>query len=176
MVGGTYVLSLAPPLSAIVFAATSGSAVNAWLGGLRLHGQVVALEGVGVPAARYLWSPAWFALLVSYLVTLAAFVGSMIGGGWVLFAHYGVPDALAKLTSDFVDPISSRVPYLVRGCFLAVVYAFGIASVVVAQGSAPKDRSEQVTSAMTAAVMYATLYVVGLELATIAAVFAAWGG
>ena len=57
MIGGTYILSLAPPISAIVFAATSGSAINAWLGGLRLHGQVTALEGLGVTPKRYLWSP-----------------------------------------------------------------------------------------------------------------------
>jgi len=47
LIGGTYILALAPPLSAILFAATSGSAMSAWLGGLRLHGQVVALEGLG---------------------------------------------------------------------------------------------------------------------------------
>ena len=44
LLGGTYVLALAPPLSAIVFAATSGSAVSAWLGGLVLGGQEEALE------------------------------------------------------------------------------------------------------------------------------------
>ena len=31
LVGGTYILALAPPVSAILFAATSGNAVNAWL-------------------------------------------------------------------------------------------------------------------------------------------------
>ncbi len=175
MVGGTHVLSLAPPLSAIIFAATSGSAVNAWLGGLQLHGQVVALEGFGVSAPRYLWSPAWLALLVSYLVTIVTFILAMIGGGWVLMSSYDVHDPLAKLTSDFIDPKNDRLPFLWRGIFLGLSYAFGVASIVVWRGSAPKHRSEQVTASMTSAVMISTLYVVALELASLAFVFAATG-
>jgi ABC-type transporter Mla maintaining outer membrane lipid asymmetry permease subunit MlaE len=171
LIGGSYVLSLAPPLSAIVFAATSGSAVNAWLGGLRLHGQVVALEGLGIPPARYLWSPAWVALALAYLFTAALFVASMIGGGFLLFQFYGVPHALDKLTSDFLAPPPSRLPYLVRAGWLVLTYAAAVASIVVAKGREPKERSEEVTAAMTSAVMRATLFVVVMELATVALLF-----
>src|SRR6185312_15991063 len=104
LVGGTYILSLAPPLSAILFAATSGNAINAWLGGMVLGRQILALDGIGVPARRYLWSPAWIALAVSYLGTVAIFIASMVAGGWVLFQLYGGKDALPILTSDFLDP------------------------------------------------------------------------
>jgi ABC-type nitrate/sulfonate/bicarbonate transport system ATPase subunit/ABC-type transporter Mla maintaining outer membrane lipid asymmetry permease subunit MlaE len=177
LIGGSYILSLAPPLSAIVFAATSGSAVNAWLGGLRLNGQVVALEGLAVSPARYLWSPAWMALAWSYLVTLIVFTASMTAGGWALFTFYDVPHALSNLTADFLDPPPSRLPYLLRALWLAVTYAVAVASIVVAKGSEPKERSEQVTSAMTSAVMRATLFVVVMELATIVALFAfTWRG
>lgn len=171
LIGGSYVLALAPPLSAILFAATSGSAMSAWLGGLRLHGQVVALEGLGIPPARYLWSPAWTALAISYLVTVALFAAAMIGGGLLLFDFYRVPGALAKLTSDFVDPPASRVPYLVRAGWLVVSYAFAVASIVVSKGSEPKEKSEEVTSAMTKAVMRATLFVVFMELVTVAVLY-----
>ena len=167
MIGGSYILSLAPPLSAIVFSATSGSAVNAWLGGISLRGQVVALEGLGIPPARYLWSPAWLALVVSYLVTAAVFVASMTAGGWLLFHHYEVPDALAKLTADFVAPAPERISYLWRGIWLMVAYGLSIASIVVAKGREPKERADQVTKAMTSAVMRTTLLVVLLELGSI---------
>lgn len=175
LIGGSYILSLAPPLSAIVFAATSGSAVNAWLGGLRLHGQVVALEGLGVPPARYLWSPAWVALAVAYFVTVLVFGAAMTAGGWMLFQFYNVPHALAKLTADFLDPPASRLPYLARAGWLVFAYALAVASIVVAKGSEPKDRSEEVTSAMTSAVMRATLFVVVMELATVAILYAFTG-
>jgi ABC-type transporter Mla maintaining outer membrane lipid asymmetry permease subunit MlaE len=176
MIGGTYILSLAPPISAIVFAATSGSAINAWLGGLRLHGQVTALEGLGVTPARYLWSPAWTALVIAYLVTLVAFVIAMIGGGLVLFSLYDVPHALSVLISDFRGEPSSRLAALVRGIWLVVSYAVAIASIVVAKGREPKGRSEEVTSAMTSSVIRATLFVVVMELTSVTVLYAVTGG
>jgi ABC-type nitrate/sulfonate/bicarbonate transport system ATPase subunit/ABC-type transporter Mla maintaining outer membrane lipid asymmetry permease subunit MlaE len=171
LIGGTYILALAPPLSAILFAATSGSAMSAWLGGLRLHGQVVALEGLGIPPARYLWSPAWIALALSYMVTVALFASAMIAGGLLLFNFYEVPGALAKLTADFIDAPASRTPYLIRAGWLVFSYAFAVASIVVAKGSELKEKSEQVTSAMTSAVMRATLFVVFMELVTVAVLY-----
>jgi ABC-type nitrate/sulfonate/bicarbonate transport system ATPase subunit/ABC-type transporter Mla maintaining outer membrane lipid asymmetry permease subunit MlaE len=175
LVGGTYILSLAPPLSAILFAATSGNAVNAWLGGMALGRQMLALDGIGVPARRYLWSPAWLALAVSYLGTVAVFVASMVAGGWALFQLYGGKDALAILTSDFVDPAPGRGPYLVRGIWLVCCYAAAIATIVVHSGVAHKDEAAHVTHAMTSAVVRTTLFVVAMELASVIVLFAVVG-
>lgn len=175
LVKGTYVLSLGPPISAIVFAATSGSATNAWLGGLRLHGQVTALEGLGVRPARYLFSPSWLALVAGYLLTFITFTAAMVAGGLVLYQSQGVPDALALLTADFVDPPPSRLPYLVRAAATVLAYGLAVASIVVAAGGAPKQRSDDVTKAMTSAVQRSTLFVVALELASIVAL-RAWEG
>jgi putative ABC transport system ATP-binding protein len=175
MIGGTYILSLAPPISAIVFAATTGSAINAWLGGLRLHGQVTALEGLGVAPVRYLWSPTWAALVLSYLVTIVAFAAAMVAGGLALFTFYDVPEALSVLTSDFRGQPASRLPALARGLWLVVTYALAIASIVVSKGREAKSRSEEVTSAMTSSVIRATLFVVGMELATVIALYALTG-
>ena len=175
LVGGTYILSLAPPLSAILFVATSGNAINAWLGGMALHKQILALDGIGVPARRYLWSPAWLALALSYLGTVVIFVLAMIAGGYALFELHGGKDALAILTSDFLDPAPGRGPYLVRGIWLAVAYAVAIATIVVQSGVAPKDEATQVTQAMTSAVVRVTLFVVAMELASVAVLSAIVG-
>jgi len=175
LVGGTYILSLAPPLSAILFAATSGNAVNAWLGGMTLGRQVLALDGIGVPARRYLWSPAWLSLALSYLGTVAVFVASMVGGGWALFQLYGGQDAIAILTSDFVDPAPGRGPYLARGIWLVCCYAAAIATIVVHSGVAHKDEAAHVTHAMTSAVVRVTLFVVAMELASVVVLFAVVG-
>jgi ABC-type nitrate/sulfonate/bicarbonate transport system ATPase subunit/ABC-type transporter Mla maintaining outer membrane lipid asymmetry permease subunit MlaE len=175
LVGGTYILSLAPPLSAILFAATSGNAVNAWLGGMSLGRQVLALDGIGVPAPRYLWSPAWIALALAYACTVLVFVGAMIGGGWALFQLYGAKDAIPILTSDFLDPAPGRLPYLVRGVWLVLAYAVAIATIVVGRGVAHKDEAAHVTHAMTSAVVRTTLFVVAMELASVIALFAVVG-
>lgn len=175
LVGGTYILSLAPPLSAILFAATSGNAVNAWLGGMVLGRQTVALDGIGVPERRYLWSPAWLALAVSYLGTVLVFVAAMVAGGYALFQLYGGKDALAILTSDFLDPAPGRGPYLVRGIWLCFAYAVAIATIVVQRGVAPKDEAAHVTQAMTSAVVRVTLFVVAMELASVMVLVASVG-
>ena len=175
MIGGSYILALAPPVSAIVYAATSGSALNAWLGGMGLGGQVVALEGLGIDPKRYLDAPAWMALVVGYLVSATVFVAAMVFGGFLLFAEYQVPNALDVLTSDFLDPAPERVPYRYRGVWLIVCYALAIASVVVAKAREPKHRSDQVTASMTAGVMRATLFIVFIELLSVALLYALTG-
>jgi ABC-type nitrate/sulfonate/bicarbonate transport system ATPase subunit/ABC-type transporter Mla maintaining outer membrane lipid asymmetry permease subunit MlaE len=175
LVGGTYVVTLAPPLSAILFVATSGSAVAAWLGGLQLGRQVQALEGLGVSPPRYLLAPAWVALAWAYLAGAGVFAAAMLAGGWALFELYGVPHALSVVTSDFWDPVPSRLPFSVRAVWLVGAYALSLASIVVARGAGPKDRAEDVTAAMTSAVVRATLWVVVLELATVALLFALAG-
>ena len=106
--------------------------------------------------------------MFSYLVTAAVFVAAMIAGGYLLFDHYAVPDAFAKLSADFLDPAPERESYLWRGMWLVFAYALTMASVVVAKGREPKQRADQVTQAMTSGVMRTTLLVVILELGSIA--------
>jgi ABC-type transporter Mla maintaining outer membrane lipid asymmetry permease subunit MlaE len=175
MIGGSYILALAPPVSAIVYAATSGSAVNAWLGGLGLGGQVVALEGLGIEPKRYLDGPAWMALFLGYLGSALVFLASMIFGGYLLFSEYQVPNALDVLTADFLDPAPERIAYRHRGAWLVVCYAAAIASIVVAKAREPKRRSDEVTSSMTAGVMRSTLFIVVVELLSIALLYALTG-
>ncbi len=175
LVGGTYILSLAPPLSAVLFAATSGNVVAAWLGGMQLGRQSLALEGLGVPVHRYLWSTAWMALFVSYLLTVLVFIVAMMFGGYLLFASYGAPHALSLLSSDFIDPAPARRPYLVRGIGLSLTYAVALATICTQRGVAPKDEASDVTNAMTSSVIRSTLFVVTMELLSVALLFSIQG-
>jgi hypothetical protein len=50
-IGGSYVVALAPALSALLFVAASGSATNAWLGSMGLTKQTLALDALGVDRA-----------------------------------------------------------------------------------------------------------------------------
>jgi len=170
-IGGSHVIALAPALSALLFVAASGSATNAWLGSMGLTKQTLALDALGVDRRAYLWAPAWLAAGLSYLCVAALFALGMIAGGLLVCRAYDVPDAWALLTGDLLDPRPERVQYAVRAGFLVWIYAWGIASDVVAKGGAPKPEADAVTRGMTASVVACTLWVVAWELATVLVVF-----
>src|SRR6185503_15171102 len=99
-IGGSYVVALAPALSAILFVAASGSATNAWLGSMGLTRQTLALEALGVDRRAYLWAPCWLSIAIAYLLVAALFAFGMIAGGLLVCSHYNVPHAWDLLTSD----------------------------------------------------------------------------
>lgn len=171
-IGGSYVIALAPALSAILFVAASGSATNAWLGSMALGRQTLALEALGIDQKAYLWAPAWLALGLGYLLIAAVFALGMILGGWLVCRGLGMPDAWALLTADLIDPRPERAAYTARAGLLVWMYGWGIASDVVAKGTASKPDADAVTRGMTASVVACTLWVVAFELLSIVWVLA----
>jgi ABC-type transporter Mla maintaining outer membrane lipid asymmetry ATPase subunit MlaF/ABC-type transporter Mla maintaining outer membrane lipid asymmetry permease subunit MlaE len=165
-IGGSHVVALAPALSALLFVAASGSATNAWLGSMGLTKQTLALEALGVDRRAYLWAPAWVAAGLCYLAVAALFALGMIAGGMLVCHSYGIA-GWELLTGDLLDPRPERVRYAVRAVFLVWIYAWGIASDVVAKGGAAKPEADSVTRGMTASVVACTLWVVAWELATV---------
>ncbi len=166
-IGGSYVIALAPALSAMLFVAASGSATNAWLGSMGLGRQTLALEALGVDQKAYLWAPAWAALGLAYLAIASLFGLGMIVGGYLVCRDLGMTDAWALLTADVIDPRPERAIYTARAAFLVWMYGWGIASDVIAKGSSSKPDADAVTRGMTASVVACTLWVVALELVTV---------
>ncbi|MCP4446685.1 MAG: ATP-binding cassette domain-containing protein [Myxococcales bacterium] len=172
-IGGSYAVALAPPLSALLFVAASGSATNAWFGSMELTRQTAALEALGIRKTHYLWAPAWLGLAICYFL-VASLVGlGMLFGGWLLCQQQGVHGSWDLLIGDIVDPRPERSIYVARASFLLWFYAWGIASNVLAMGSAHKRSSDDVTRAMTGSVVSATLWVVALELSSVLWIFGA---
>jgi ABC-type nitrate/sulfonate/bicarbonate transport system ATPase subunit/ABC-type transporter Mla maintaining outer membrane lipid asymmetry permease subunit MlaE len=177
LIGSMHVLALAPPLSAILFAATSGSAITAWLGGMSLTRQTAALRGLGIAEARYLWLPAWLGLALAYVMLAAVFTAGMIAGG-VAYLQLRVPqagDAWALVTADLLDPTAERAVFRTRAAVLVLIYAVGVASDAVAKGGRDKPSAESVTAAMVRSVMACTLWVVAVELVSLMVVYGARG-
>lgn len=170
-IGGSHIVALAPALSALLFVAASGSATNAWLGSMGLTKQTLALDALGVDRRSYLWAPAWLAIAACYLAVAVLFALGMLAGGLLVCRSYGVPHAWELLTGDLLDPRPERVRYALRAAFLVWIYAWGIASDVVAKGGAPKPEADAVTRGMTASVVACTLWVVAWELFTVVVVF-----
>ena len=170
-IGGSHVVALAPAMSALLFVAASGSATNAWLGSMGLTKQTLALDALGVDRRAYLWAPAWLAVAIAYLAVAALFALGMIFGGMLVCRAYGVPHAWQLLTGDLFDPRPERLRYAIRAGFLVWIYAWGIASDVVAKGGATKPDADAVTRGMTASVVACTLWIVAWELVTVEIVF-----
>ncbi len=170
-IGGSHVIALAPALSALLFVAASGSATNAWLGSMGLTKQTLALDALGVDRRAYLWAPAWLAAALAYLAVAAVFALGMIAGGLLVCRSYHLAGGWQLLTGDVLDPRPERLRYAVRAAFLVWIYAWGIASDVVAKGGAPKPEADAVTRGMTSSVVACTLWVVGWELVTVLLVF-----
>ncbi len=129
--------------------------------------QTLALEALGVDRRAYLWAPAWVSAALCYFAVAALFALGMIAGGLLVCRSYGVDHAWELLTGDLFDPRPERLRYVVRAAFLVWIYAWGIASDVVAKGGAPKPEADSVTRGMTASVVACTLWVVAWELATV---------
>ncbi|HTL35149.1 MAG TPA: ATP-binding cassette domain-containing protein [Kofleriaceae bacterium] len=170
-IGGSHIVALAPALSALLFVAASGSATNAWLGSMGLTKQTLALDALGVDRRSYLWAPAWLSAALCYLAVSALFALGMIVGGLLVCRAHGITNGWELLTGDLVDPRPERLRYAVRAAFLVWIYAWGIASDVVAKGGASKPEADAVTRGMTASVVACTLWVVGWELVTVLVVF-----
>jgi ABC-type nitrate/sulfonate/bicarbonate transport system ATPase subunit/ABC-type transporter Mla maintaining outer membrane lipid asymmetry permease subunit MlaE len=178
LIGSMHVIALAPPLSGILFAATSANAVVAWLGGMSLTRQTTALEALGISKARYLWVPAYLGLAGSYLVMAGVFTLGMLIGG-VVYLELRVPEldggwtvAWELLTADIVDPPPERGVFRVRAGLLVCVYALGIAGDAIAKGAREKHSAEDVTVAMVRSVMVVTLWIVALELGSLVLIYA----
>jgi ABC-type transporter Mla maintaining outer membrane lipid asymmetry permease subunit MlaE len=176
MVGGSYIVALTPPVAGFLFVAASGSATNAWLGGMGLTRQIAALEALGVSREKYLWAPVYAALALSFLLVALVFAGGLLVGGLLLCKLEGIHGGWQLIGADVLHPRPERAVYTMRALWLAGIYALGIAADVVAKGSADKEHSDEVTRAMTASVVASTLWVVALELISAFAVFAATGG
>jgi len=170
-IGGSYVVALAPALSAILFVSASGSATNAWLGSMGLTKQVLAMEALGIDRKKYLWGPAWLSLGLAYISVAVLFGLGMILGGLLVCAQYDLAGGWELLTSDLVDPRPERVRYALRAAILVWVYAWGIASDVVAKGGATKNEADAVTRGMTSSVVACTLWMVTWELFSVIVIF-----
>lgn len=179
LVGGSYVLALAPPLSALLFVATSGSAVNAWLGSLALGRQTTALRALGIRTETYLWLPGLVSLTLSFLATATLICAGMIAGGALvhLLEHTGGSffHVAWKLAGDLVDPVPERATLRNRALWLIAIYGPGIACDVVHRGTDLKRTADDVTRAMTGSVVACTLWVVALELLSALVLFATRG-
>ncbi len=162
MMGGRYVLYLAPSIGGMLFAARSGSIVSNWLGEMTRSRQVRALKLLGVSPQQYLAAPAVLALFISMLVAISWFAFCVWAGG-VLTAHH-----LFDLANT--NAVMALTEYDLKKSLIVtktVIYSVLVALTVVSLGLAPKTTAHQLNIHTTKTIIYSTLAISLAELVII---------
>lgn len=154
---GDFILAMTPPLCGFFFAARSGSALAAWLGGLSLRRQTDALRSLGVSVDQYLRAPVLLGTFFGFLFTTFVFGAAMYAAATVTATGFGVVDAseLMRATSD-----SFRRQLIEK----SLLYGVLIGVIGTHVGLLPKRNSQDVARGITRTIIFCTLAVVLSEL------------
>jgi putative ABC transport system ATP-binding protein len=162
MMGGRYVVYLAPAIGGMLFAARSGSIMTNWLGEMVRGKQVRALTLLGIDAAHYLTFPSLFALFASMFLTLVWFTFSVwLGGVWATEYLFQMEDVVTAMTISEFDMIRSSF------WMKTAIYSALVSLVVITLGMAKKTSAHQVNIHTTKAIIYSTLSIAFAEMALI---------
>jgi ABC-type multidrug transport system ATPase subunit len=162
LMGGRYVLYLAPAIGGMLFAARSGSIMSNWLGEMVRGKQVRALSLLGVPPSQYLSAPTVIALFISMFLTLVWFTFCVWWGGIFATAYmFDISDPTAVMSVSRYDVLASLF------WWKALIYSFIVALTVVALGLAPKKTAHQVNIHTTKTIIYSTISIALAELVII---------
>ncbi len=162
MMGGRYVLYLAPAIGAMLFAARSGSIVSNWLGEMVRGKRVRALQLLNVPSCQYLRAPSALALFLAMFCTVCWFTASVWLGG--VIATGQLFDVHAPMQIMALSAYDLRASYF---WIKTLIYSVVVALTIVALGLASKKTSHQLNVHTTKTIIYSTLSVAFAELAII---------
>ena len=154
---GDFILAITPALCGFLFAARSGSALAAWLGGLSLRRQTDALKSLGVSVDQYLRVPALLGTFMAFLFTVAVFSGAMYFAATATATGFGVTDAaeiLRETTPDFRRQLIEKT----------LLYGLAIGVIGTHIGLLAKRNSSDVARGITRTIIFCTLAVVFSEL------------
>lgn len=162
MMGGRYVVYLAPAIGGMLFAARSGSIVTNWLGEMVRGKQVRALSVLGINPAHYLTFPSLLALFVSMFATLVWFTFCVwLGGVWATDYLFEMDNVVTAMNISKFD--------IARSSFWLkiTIYSAVVSLVVVTLGMAKKKTAHQVNIHTTKAIIYSTLSIAFAEMTLI---------
>lgn len=128
---------MGPFITALIIAATVGSAIAAEIGTMSVSEEILALEVMSVDPVRFLVMPRVIALslMVPILIGLADILG-IIGGGFVASAQLGVgmPHYFKSVRESLMDPTALLPKDIWTGLFKGWVFGIVIAVVSCASG------------------------------------------
>lgn len=162
LMGGRYVLYLAPAIGGMLFAARSGSIMSNWLGEMVRGKQTRALSLLNVPPSQYLSAPSAVALFMSMFAAIIWFTFCVWLGGVVATTQlFNIPNASEVMGLSRYDVLRSLF------WWKAAIYSVVVALTVVGLGLSPKKTAHQVNIHTTKTIIYSTLSIAFAELVII---------
>jgi phospholipid/cholesterol/gamma-HCH transport system permease protein len=169
MVALSLVRELGPVVTALLFAGRAGSALTAEIGLMKATEQLSSLEMIGVDPYRRIIAPRFWAgficlpILAAIFSTVGVWGGALVSIDW-LGIYEGSFWANMQHSVDFYDDV-------LNGLIKAVVFGFVVTWVAVYQGYDCVPTSEGISQATTRTVVYASLWVLGLDFILTALMF-----
>ncbi|NVK44125.1 MAG: lipid asymmetry maintenance ABC transporter permease subunit MlaE [Oceanospirillaceae bacterium] len=169
MVALSLVRELAPVVAALLFAGRAGSALTAEIGLMKATEQLSSLEMIGVDPYRQIIAPRFWAGFICMPILSAIFAivgvwgGALVSVDW-LGIYEGSFWANMQHSVDFYEDI-------LNGLIKAVAFGFVVTWIAVFQGYDCVPTSEGISQATTRTVVYASLWVLGLDFILTALMF-----
>jgi phospholipid/cholesterol/gamma-HCH transport system permease protein len=152
---------LGPALTGLMVAGRCGAAIAAELGTMKVTEQVDALRSLGVHPIDYLVVPRCVAMMISMpLLVAECCLFAILSSYFVAVVTLGIPEAPYMQNLYFYTKGSDVAMALIKGFFFAII----IALVSCHEGIETENGAAGVGRAPTAAVVIASLSILGMNL------------
>lgn len=149
-------LSAGPFLAAIIIISRTGSAIVVDLGNMKLHGEIEALENLGVNINDYLIAPRIISTAISqlaitvYFTVIALLTGILISAVFVNPAHF-----------DFIFKISNSITPHMMSIFVVknIIFGYVIATVACYNGLRVQCSATEVPQRTTASIVQSLSFI-----------------
>ena len=161
-------LSVGPFLAAVIIISRTGSAIVVDLGNMKLHGEIEALENMGININDYLVAPRIISTAISQLAITVYFTVIALLSGIVISAVFANPSHFT-----FIFKISnSFTPYLMSIFVIKnIIFGYVIATVACYNGLRVKNSATEVPQRTTASIVQSLSFVFVIDSLLTLAIF-----
>jgi phospholipid/cholesterol/gamma-HCH transport system permease protein len=162
-------LSVGPFLAAIIIISRTGSAIVVDLGNMKLHGEIEALENLGININDYLIAPRIIGTAISqlaitvYFTVIALVTGILISALFVNPSHF---DYILKISNSFT-------PYFVSIFVVKnIIFGFIIATIACFNGLLVQSSATELPQRTTASIVQSLSFLFIIDSLLTLAIFA----
>ncbi len=163
------VRELGPVVGGLLFAGRAGSALTAEIGLMKITEQLASMEMMGVDPLKRIVAPRFWAGQIAMPILTLIFIGVAIYGGYLvsvpwLGADQGAFWANMQASVDFYEDV-------INGLIKSIIFGTVVTWIAVYQGFECLPTAEGISRATTRTVVYASLWILGLDFVLTAVMF-----
>jgi len=154
-------LSIGPFLAAIIIISRTGSAIVVDLGNMKLHGEIEALENMGVNINDYLVAPRIISTAISQLAITVYFTVIALLSGILMSALFVNPSHFS-----FITNISNSITPYMMSIFIIknIIFGYIIATVACYNGLRVQNSATEVPQRTTASIVQSLSFVFVIDI------------